>query len=440
MGLNVRRSKELFEKARTIIPGGVNSDIRGPSWGIFPGVYPMYIKRAKGSRIYDVDGNEYIDYILGYGPIILGHCHPRVIEAVKAQIEEGTVYGLSHENEIKLAQMVIDAVPYAEMVRFTSTGTEANIGAIRIARAYTGKNKIAKFEVSYHGWEDTLLVGVAGGSPINYYKTASPGVSEYALQEVIILPYDLGIVEKIIKRNENDLAAILVEVFGDGWIVPKVGYETFLRELRKIADEYNILLIFDEVKTGFRLAFGGAQERFHVAPDLATFAKALGNGFPIAAITGKREIMEAVADKARLAGTFNANPVSVAAAIATLTELKHGGESLYKRFLNLGAELQKGIKDAITDLHVEAIVQGCETMFRIAFTHLNEINGLEDLRTLNEHPHKKRNEIFGKECVEKGILGHPNHSWFTSMAHTMEDVQKTITAVYESMKKVKDVI
>lgn len=432
---SVERSRELFEKAKRLIPEGVNSGIRGPAWGITPGVHPMFIERAKGSRIYDVDGNEYIDYVLAYGPIILGHSHPKINEAVREQLEKGTVYGLSHENEIKVAEKIVKAVPCADMVRLTSTGTEANIGAIRIARAYTGKDKIARFDLAYHGWEDTFLVRAVGGLPINYFKMASPGVPKSALEDAIILPWNnLEAVEKILKRHEHEIAVVMTEIFGDGWIVPVEG---FLEALREITENHDILLLFDEVKTGFRLGLGGAQEYFGITPDLATFGKAIGGGFPVAAIAGKRHIMESVADKARLAGTFNACPINTAASLATLTELEAGGDSLYKRFLDTGRKLQKGIRDAIQDLHIEAIVQGPEPMFRIAFTGLEKITNLEESKTLGEHPHKGRNAVFSQEFVKRGIWGHPNHAWFISMAHTEDDIEKTIKAIYDSLKEVK---
>jgi glutamate-1-semialdehyde 2,1-aminomutase len=430
----VEKSQKMFQKAQKLIPEGVNSSIRGPSWGVIPGVHPMYVDRAKGSKLFDVDGNEYIDYVLGYGPVILGHSHPKVNQAVRKQLEKGTLYGLSHENEIKVAEKINKAVPCAEMVRLTSTGTEANIGAVRIARAYTGKDKIAKFELSYHGWEDNLLVGASGGLPINYFKTASPGVPKSTLDNVIVLPWNnLDAVEKILKRNADETALVMTEMFGDGWIGPKEG---FLKELRRITQENGILLLFDEVKTGFRIAYGGAQELFGIMPDLATYAKAIGNGFPIAAITGKKEIMQ-TAEQARLAGTFNACPLNTAAAVATLTELETDYKNRYAKFLGLGRKLQKGVKEAIQDLGIEAIVQGPDTMFKIAFTQLEEVANLKDTKTLDEAQNQKRNAVFAREFTKRGIWGHPNHAWFTSMAHTPDDIERTRKALYDSLKEVK---
>jgi glutamate-1-semialdehyde 2,1-aminomutase len=429
------RSKKLFEEAKKVIPEGVNSGIRGPAWGIVPGTYPLFIEKAKGSKIYDVDGNEFIDYVLGYGPAILGHSHPKVNEAVRKQLEKGSIYGLSNENEIKVAKKVIDAVKCADMVRFTSTGTEANIGAVRIARAYTGKDKIAKFDLSYHGWEDTFLVGVAGGLPLNYFKMGSPGVPKSALEDVIILPWNnLNAVEKILKRNQNDIAVVITELFGDGWVGPQDG---FIEALREITERYNIILHFDEVKTGFRLGLGGAQEYLGVTPDIATFGKAIGGGFPVAAIGGKRDIME-TAENARLAGTFNACPVNMAASLATLSVLEAGGGQSYKPFLELGRKLQDGIRDVIEDLHIDAIVQGSEPMFRIAFTELEKITNLKDSKTLNHPINKKQNDIFSKEYVKRGIWGHPNHAWFLSMAHRREDIDTTIEVISDSLRKVKN--
>lgn len=432
---SVKKSKELYEKAIKVIPGGVNSGLRGPLYGILPGIHPMYIERAKGSKIYDVDGNEYIDYILGYGPIILGHAHPRVNAAVYEQLEKGTVYGLSTENEIKLAEKINKIVPCAEMVRFTTTGTEANMGAVRIARAYTGKDKVARFDIAYHGWSDSFLISAAGGFPINYYKIGSPGIPKSAFEDTIILPWNnIELVEKILKRKADEIAVVITEIFGEGWVGPEKG---FLESLRKLTEELDILLLFDEVKTGFRLALGGAQESLGIVPDLATFSKALGNGFPIAAITGKRKIMENVADKLTISATFNANPLSIAAALATLEELERGGAYLYQHFREVGRKLQMGIRDAIQDLRMEAIVQGPEVMFRIAFTQLEKITNFTEYKTLDEPQNKKKNFIFSREYVKEGILGHPNHAWNISMAHTEDDVEKTISAIYNSLKKVE---
>jgi glutamate-1-semialdehyde 2,1-aminomutase len=358
-----------------------------------------------------------------------------VNEAVIKQLAKGSIYGLSNENEIKVANKVIEAVKCVDMVRFTSTGTEANIGAVRIARAYTGKDKIAKFDLSYHGWEDTFLVGVAGGLPLNYFKMGSPGVPKSAIEDAIILPWNnLPVVEEILKRNQNEIAVVITEMFGDGWIGPQDG---FLEALREITDRYNIILHFDEVKTGFRLGLGGAQEYLGVTPDIATFGKAIGGGFPVAAIGGKRDIME-IAEKARLAGTFNACPINMAASLATLTELGAGGGRLYKPFLNLGRKLQEGIRDVIQDLHIEAIVQGSEPMWRIAFTELEKITNLEDSKTLNQPLNRKRNDLFSKEYVKRGIWGHPNHAWFLSMAHSSEDVETTIEVISDSLKKARN--
>ncbi|MEM2703976.1 MAG: aspartate aminotransferase family protein [Candidatus Bathyarchaeia archaeon] len=436
-GVCVKKSEELYRKAIELIPGGVNSGLRGPLYGIIPGIHPMYIESAKGSKIYDVDGNEFIDYILGYGPIILGHAHPKVNAAVQEQLKKGTVYGLSTENEIKLAEKIVKMVPCADMVRFTTTGTEANMGAVRIARAYTGKDKIARFDIAYHGWSDSFLISAAGGLPINYYKIASPGIPKSAFEDTIILPWNnIELVEKILQRHSNEIAVVITEIFGEGWVAPKKG---FLDSLRKLTEELDILLLFDEVKTGFRLAPGGAQEYFGIVPDLATFGKALGNGFPIAAITGKKKIMENIADKLTISATFNACPLSVTAALATLTELEAGGISLYQRFREIGRRLKKGITDAIQDLRIEAIVEGSEVMFRIAFTQLENITTFSEYKTLDEHQNKRKNFIFSREYVKRGILGHPNHAWCLSMAHTEDDIEKTILAIYSSLKEVKKV-
>jgi len=433
---SVEKSRLLYERAKKLIPGGVNSGIRASPEFITPGLYPMFVEKGKGSHLYDVDGNKYVDYVLGYGPIILGHAHRKVNDAVIEQLEKGTVYGWTHENEVKLAEMLPEIIPCADMVRFVSTGTEAIIAAVRIARAYTGKDKLAKFDLAYDGWGDEVLVGAAGGFPINYSKTAPPGVPKNVLENVVVLPWNnLDAVEKILKRLADEIAVVMIEGgYCDGWIGPNAG---FLEAISEIARDHEILLMFDEIKTGFRLALGGAQKRLGITPDLATFSKAMGNGFPIAAIVGRRQVMEPVANQSVLAGTFNGSPLSVAAAIATVTELK--GKNMYEPFLESGKRLQEGMREAIKDTRTEAIVQGPETMFRIVFTGLEKITNSEELATVYEPVNKQRNRALGEQLARRGVWCHPDHAWFTSMAHTDDDLDKTINAVFDSLREIRKI-
>ncbi len=436
--MEVKKSAELFERAKKVIPGGVNSEIRGPGWGLVPGVYPLFIKNGKGSKIYDEDGNEFIDYRLAYGPVILGHSHPRVNEAVREQLERGTCFGSNHEQECELAEKIVKAVPCAEMVRFLSTGSEATNAAVRIARAYTGKNKIAIMDWAYHGTDDWSAVGVSGGTGANYLKTLVRwGIPEYVLDDIIILPWnDATTVEKVMKRLGHEVAAIFLEPT-TAEIQPVEG---FLESLSEITKRYDSLLMFDEVKTGFRLSFGGAQEYFNVTPDIATFSKAMGNGFPIAAIAGKREIMDPIATQAALAGTFNSNPLVVAASLATLNELEAGNKQAYKRLFAMGSKLLKSMRDAIEDMKIEAIVQGHEPMFRPLFTNLEKIANSQGLRSINGYPNKNRNDVFCKELLKKGIFCHPSHLWYISTAHSQEDVDKTCEAFETAFRECKKAV
>jgi glutamate-1-semialdehyde 2,1-aminomutase len=440
MKLVVQKSKELFERARKLIPGGVNSEIRGPAWGIMPGTYPMFVDKANGSKINDVDGNQFIDYVLAYGPIILGHSHPKVNKAVREQLEKGILSGLSHEIEYKVAEKIVKGVPCADMVRFLTTGSDAVTAAVRVARGHTGKEKIAIMDWMYHGTHDWSQVGVYGGPKINYgRKLSSGGVPRSVLEDVIILPWnDIEVLEKIVKREEKGLAAITLE--------PTTGEipveEEFLKALREITEHYGIILIFDEVKTGFRLAFGGAQQYYKVTPDLSTFAKAMANGYPISAIAGKRYLMEIIEKlDIRLGGTYNANGVGMAASLATLTELETRNGQAYRHLYKIGRKLRKGIRDQIEDVGIEAIVQGPETgPFRILFTSLDRITNTVDLQTTDEYPHKKRRLVFAEGLLKRGVWSHPNHVWYLSTAHTEMDIENTIEATGEALKEAKNIV
>jgi len=434
--VNVEKSRKLFESAQKLIPGGVNSETRGPRWEITPGVYPMFIDHAKGSHFWDVDGNEFIDYMLGYGPLILGHASQKVNEAVLEQLEKGTLLGLSHEIEQKVAEIIVEGVPCAEMVRFQNTGTDACTAAVRIARAYTGKEKIARLDMGYHGWHDWALVDVAGGLENNYIKAASvPGISASALQDIVVLPWNkIEVVEKIIKRHGHEIAAVMCEPIRPP-ILPKDG---FFKALREITEDNDILLIFDEVKSGFRIAFGGAQEYLNVTPDLAIFSKSLGNGFPVAAVAGKRDVM-LIVPEVSIAGTFNANGASMAAALATLSELKD--PKAHKHLYEIGGAIKKGITDAVEDTGVEAIVAGPEPMFTIVFTQLEEITTFEDWKIVKKDQYKNRRNLFERELLEGGVFYHPGigQLFFDSLTHTKEDAEKTVQAAYEALKKAKKV-
>jgi glutamate-1-semialdehyde 2,1-aminomutase len=393
--------------------------------------------------VWDVDGNVYVDYLLGFGPLILGHCHPSVVQAVRAQIEDGLQYAMLDELQVKLAEKIHEMVPNAEMVRFSMTGAEATMSAIRIARGYTDRDKIIKFEGHYHGAHDYVLLNIVGapqaalGSEVAPYKVpASPGIPDDTIRNTVVIPWnDVDIFEKTIKRHANELAAVIMQpVMMDIGISPP--QDDYLETVREITQRYDVTLIFDEVITGFRLAPGGAQQHFGVTPDLACFAKALGGGFPIAAITGKREILEKVGPgKIMHAGTFNGNPVSCAAAYATLTELTANKNESYRNMNKIGQTLQEGLERLVSSTRTEAIVQGMAQLgVQILFTPLKKIRNYREFLTCDGSKFNR----YHKEMLKRGVLFHPlqYQHLFVSTAHSEDDINLTLTAAEESLKAV----
>jgi glutamate-1-semialdehyde 2,1-aminomutase len=403
------------------------------------------MQKAKGSIIYDVDGNEYIDYLLGFGPVVLGHAHPCVNEAVREQLERGEIFGANSELEIKVAERIINGIQSVERVIFTNTGSEATLLALRIARAFTGKEKIVKFEMAYHGWHDWCMVDtfapprrIYGGSKISPLKALmSPGVPSSVLDDVIICPWnDFDAIEKIVDRHSHEVAALICETPGpSGLMLPHKGYLEFLR---KITYENDIILIFDEVKSGFRLAFGGAMEYYKVTPDLAVFAKAMGNGFPIACVAGKKNVMQPVAEyQIMYSGTYNAHPISMAAALATLNELEKNSHHVIQHICKLGEYFKNGMKDIIEETKVEAIAEGVGSIIWLLFSDLENIKDARDLY-YSTTKYKDRFDIFRNEMLKRKVfLPAFVHPWFICGAHTKEQIDKTIEAVEESLKKAK---
>jgi glutamate-1-semialdehyde 2,1-aminomutase len=431
----LKKSKELFEEAKKLTPGGVHSALR------FFDPYPIFISKAKGSRIYDVDGNQYIDYHLAFGPVILGHAHPSITAAVKNQLDKGVIYGLCNELEVEVAKKIVTHVPSAQMIRFCNTGTEATYHAIRLARAYTQRSKIVKFEGAYHGWHD--FVSFSSAPPLkdagpSEYPTPVPdteGILTEAAKHIIVVPFnDQEAVEKTIKKHHNEIAALITEPILHGsatCITPKEGFLKFLRE---ITTEYDIVLIFDEVVTGFRHHLGGAQKIFNVTPDLTTFAKAMANGFPVAAVCGRKEIMEYFrpTGKVDYGGTYNGNPICMAATLATIEELEKN--NIPKHLFNLGQEIRNKLNETIKEVGLEAQVVGFGSVFQILFTNKKIVNYRDTLSSKNELFMK-----FQKEMRNRGvfIIPKPNKRCHISAAHTMEDINYTIENAKEALKKLK---
>lgn len=428
----LNKSRKLFEKARKLTPGGVHSSIR------FFDPYPIFISKAMGSTIYDVDGNEYIDYHLAFGPVVLGHSHPGVVNAVKDQLSKGIIYGLSNELEVEVAKKIKTHVPSAQMVRFCNSGTEATYHAIRVARAYTKRWKIIKFEGAYHGWHDYVSVSSSPSlrdagpreSPASVPDT--DGLPTEVAKNTIVVPFnDPEVLEKTIKKHKGDIAALITEPILHGnatCIPPKKG---FLKILREITMKYNIVLIFDEVVTGFRHGIGGAQKLFNATPDLTTFGKAMANGFPVAAVCGRKDIMEMFKPTGRVdyGGTFNGNPISMAATLATIRELEKG--DVCHRLFNLGEKLRNQLNEIVAELELRAQAVGFGSVFQVLFTE-KKIRDYRDTLTSNTELFKK----FQREMMSKGIfiLPHANKRCHLSAAHTNKDIRYTIQNVREILK------
>jgi len=439
-GLNTRKSWESFVRASKLIPGGGSSNAQcTPTYD----PYPLTLRKGVGSKVWDVDGNVYVDYLLGFGPLILGHCPPSVLRAVKAQLENGLQYAMLDELEVKLAEKIHEMVPNAEMVRFSMTGAEATMSAIRIARGYSGRDKIIKFEGHYHGAHDYVLVNIVGspqaalGSEVSPYKVrASPGIPDDTTKNTVVIPWNnVEIFEKTVKRYANTLAAVIMEpvMMDIGVAPPEDGY---LQAVREITQKHDVLLIFDEVITGFRLAAGGAQQHFGVRPDLACFAKALGGGFPIAAITGRREVLEQVGPgKITHAGTFNGNPISCAAAYATLNELSANNGESYRYMNKIGKKLQDGLERLVSSTGTQAIVQGMAQLgVQVLFTPLKKIRNYREFLSCNGAKYN----TYHREMLKRGVLFHPlqYQHLFVSTAHTEDDINSTLKAAEDSLKAV----
>ncbi|RJS82332.1 aminotransferase class III-fold pyridoxal phosphate-dependent enzyme [Candidatus Bathyarchaeota archaeon] len=407
-----KKSKTLHERAKKVLPAGVSYGIR------YFEPYPFYTAKAQGSKLYDVDGNEYVDFWLGHTALILGHSPPAVMEAVKKQLGKGTHYGTAHELEIELAEQVVKMVPNAEMVRFTNSGTEANMYAVRLSRAYTGKNKIAKFEGGWHGGYDALHMGVK--HPFDIPESA--GLTKGALQDTILLPFNN--LEEVEKRLKNEkVASIIIEpVLGAGGGIP--AEKEFLKGLREFCNENETLLIFDEVITGFRLAPGGAQQYYGVKADLTVFGKILGGGFPVGAFCGPKEIMERL--DATLyprpqysfhGGTFTANPITMTAGLATLKLLEDG--SLISQLNMLGEKIRKQLKEIFENNSLDIQVTGDSSLFNVHFTK-EEVKDASAVFRAD----RKRLAEYHLTLIENGVFFLPTHAGALSTSHSKEDIDK----------------
>jgi len=428
-----RKSGELFEEAKKVIPGGVRNGISEPQ------PYPISLVRGEGSKVWDIDGNQYIDYWLGHGSLSLGHTPPEIVEAVVSQIQRGWMLD-QHESELQLARKMTRIIPSAELVRFTVSGTEASLNAVRLARAFTGKQKIVKFEGAYHGAHDSVLFSLSpplsNAGPHNHPNTypESRGLPHGLIENTIIVPFNDEVsLEEVLSKNSDEICAVIVEPVQRANISPKPG---FLKDLRRLTQENGILLIFDEVITGFRLALGGAQEFFGVVPDISIFAKGMGAGFPMGAFVGRREIME-MTDPARRkggdfsfhAGTFGGNPVSCSAAIAAIGVFEKRG--YYENLRKMTELLQKGLVDVVTDLGVSAKVFAIMGIWYVFFTDTD----VKDYRSAITHSSEKFKELYFRMLLKGIHCNFPVRS-FLSRSHTPEDIENTRQAFEESLRQI----
>ncbi|MEN6520816.1 MAG: glutamate-1-semialdehyde 2,1-aminomutase [Armatimonadota bacterium] len=422
--MQISRSRELFDKAQKLIPGGVNSPVRAFK---SVGGEPVFIKKGEGSRMIDEDGNSYIDYVSSWGPLIFGHAHPRIVEAVKQAAECGTTFGASTAAEVTLAEMIVGAVPSVEMVRLVNSGTEAVMSVIRLARGFTRRNRIVKFEGGYHGHSDSLLAK-AGSGVATLGMPDSAGVPPNLTVDTITLPYNnVEAVRAAVALYGKSIACIIVEpVAGNmGVIPPNPG---FLESLRRITVENGILLIFDEVITGFRLAYGGAQKRFGVMPDLTTMGKIIGGGLPMGAYGGRCDIMEFVAPSGPVyqAGTLSGNPLAVAAGIEMLKMLQDPG--IYDRLDENGSMLAKGLANAAASAGVDVRINAVGSMSTLFFTD-KEVTDYESAKTSDTARYAR----FFRGMLERGFYFAPSQfeAAFVSLAHSEEDINATIDAAKE---------
>ena len=432
--MNTNNSKIIYEKAKKAIPGGVNSPVRA-----FQSVdkeYPIFIKSGNGSKLYDEDGNEYVDMIGSWGPMILGHNYPQVLEIVKKELENGTSFGLPTKKEVELAELVKSCFPSIEKLRLTTSGTEAAMASVRLARAFTGKNKIVKFEGCYHGHSDSLLVK-AGSGLLTFAHQDSNGITEGVVKDTITLPF--GDFEKLKEtlESEKDIACVIIEPIpaNMGLIETKKEY---LEKIREITEKEKIVLIFDEVISGFRISLGGAQEVFGITPDLTVLGKIIGGGYPVGGFGGKKEIMDLISPVGNVyhAGTLSGNPISVAAGIETISILKKNTE-IYENINTKTENLVNQINELIKKYSIPASVNHFGSLFTIFFSK-EKVDTLEKAISSNDEFYS----IYFDTMLENGIIVPPSkyEAHFISYVHNNEDMEKFLTGVEKTFEKISEKI
>jgi glutamate-1-semialdehyde 2,1-aminomutase len=430
--MNFNKSIKAFQEAQKHISGGVNSPVR--SFGSVGG-NPLFIAKAAGSKVTDIDGNVYIDYVGSWGPMILGHVHPAVVEAIQKTAALGASFGAPTELETEMAQLIKKLVPSVDMVRMVNSGTEATMSALRLARGYTGRSLVVKFEGCYHGHNDSFLIQ-AGSGALTFGTPNTPGVTEGTARDTLSAQFnDLASVERLFEKHKNQIAAVILEpITGNmGVIVPE---QEFIEGLRKLCDENNTVLIFDEVMTGFRLGKGGAQELLGISPDLTTFGKIIGGGLPVGAYGGKQEIMEMLAPKGPVyqAGTLSGNPLAMAAGITTLRLLDETPD-FYKTLEKTSAWLEEGLQNNLKELQFDGVINRVGSMFTLFFTKENSVKSFADVKKCNTALFAE----YFRMSLESGIYLAPSQyeAGFVSAAHTKKDIEKTVEASYLALKKLK---
>jgi len=430
---DIRRTHEerqILGRAATVLPGGTLGNVR------LPDDYAFIVREGRGSRIWDISGNEYIDYLLGSGPMVVGHAHTKVLAAAEEAMRKGSTFFTQNPYAIELAERIVEAVPCADQVRYTSTGTEATSYALRVARAFTRRDKILKFEGGFHGMHDYSLMSLSptGTLPFPAPEPSSAGIPKAIQDTVLVAPFnDIETTADIIQKNHNDLAAVIVEPV-QRILAPQPG---FLEGLREVTTRYDIPLIFDEVVTGFRMAYGGAQQYYGVTPDLTAIGKIVGGGFPLAAVVGRKELMD-VYDAAAVGpgdflpqvGTLNGNPVAAAAGLATLEIMRAPG--LYEAYWEKGGRLRNGLQQMLDEAEIPATVSGIDLMFDIYFTEA-PITGFRSTMRAD----KSKNKIFDETLMEHGVFK-PSGKVYVGVCHSEEDVQKTLAAFQAGVNALRD--
>ncbi len=427
------RSQELFDKANTLVAGGISSQIRRGERPV-----PLFFERAAGAHMWDADGNEYVDYVMGMGPNLFGHAPKFITDAVARDMRDGYVFTGQFQKELEVAEMVREAIPLKGLIRFASSGTEIDQLVLRLARGFTGRSKFVKFEGHYHGWTDSVLISVhppldkAGPenapTPVGESKGMAPG----AYDDVIVAPWNnLSVLEAIFKKHGKDIACVIMEpILGNtNFIMPRPGY---LEGVQKLCRQNGSLLIFDEVITGFRVSLGGAMDVTGVTPDLATYAKALAGGFPIAMLLGREEIMKLVGDGSVYhGGSFNSNVMSISAAQASLAHIMSNPGRFYSELNGRGQALMEGLRDAARRTESDLHVQGIGSFFATSFTTREEIADYrEHARYCDEEKHKR----FVQAMLERGVRLATNGRWHMSSVHSDEDVDRTVRAAYDALR------